>query len=115
MRRPSLYAAALFLLIGFCGSAQACMSFDRVAEMRLIDDAIASRGTSEVNRAELVAFRDIMLASTGYESKNVVSYHNAATRALRLIGKERIVRYPANPLFRSAADTKAIVPRHGCG
>ena len=115
MRRLLLHAAALALLgAGFAGSAQACMSFDRVAEMQLIEDAIASGDTTGTRKAELVEFREIMLDNTGYLGEHVVKYHNAATKALRLLGKDRIAMPPTDAKLRSATDTRRVAPR-GCG
>lgn len=74
------------------GSAQACIRFDRPAEMALIDGAIAAPETPDWNKAVLRALRKEMVV---FESKtgsdDVLQYHWLVTDALKRIGKERIV------------------------
>jgi len=75
-------------------AAQACLKFDRAAEMALIDQAIASDKTPEADKATLRTLRKEMDAyrnKTTVDTKDIVENHRVTTAALKLIGKERIV------------------------
>ena len=100
MRRSILAALTLCLFAGVsAGKASACISFDRKAELRLVDRAIASRRTPAAIKKELRSLRSSM------------SYRNEdATKALSLIHKHRVVK---------AAPTRDMLPKGamatGCG
>ena len=73
-------------------AAQACIKFDRAAEMALIDKAIASRRTSAANKAALRGYRDEMIAlRERTDSRAIAEHGEVTTKALALIGKQRIV------------------------
>ena len=87
-----LLAAALSQLSA--GRAEACIKFDRAAEMALIDDAIAAPKTADPTRAVLRAIRKEILvfhSKTSLTSDDILQHHWLTTEALKLIGKERIV------------------------
>jgi len=90
-----LFAAAL-LAVCFIhaqtNTASACIKFDRGAEMALIDEAIASPQTPAENKSALKAFRaEILALRKKTESESIARHHVVTTKALNLIGKERIV------------------------
>jgi hypothetical protein len=99
MRRLTIRLAAVALLALAAsqlhvGSAQACIKFDRAAEMVLIEQAIASPATSEANRTELKALRSEILdlrKKAETESEAIYLHGRVTTKALALLGKERVV------------------------
>ena len=99
MRRVTIHLIAIgFLAVAASaldpGAAQACIKFDRAAEMALIDQAIVSDKTSEVDRATLKAFKTEILAlrkRAETDSEAIYLHGRATTRALELIGQTRVV------------------------
>lgn len=96
------------------GAAQACIKFDRAAEMALIDDAIVSDKTPAPQKAVLRALRKeihFFRSRTAINSNDIVQHHWLTTEALRLIGKQRIVWNGAPDLdvgvFKQAKSAKA--------
>jgi hypothetical protein len=85
-------------------NASACISFDRKAEMRAIDKAIARRSTPTETRAKLRRLRD-----TIKRERTFVAQHNATTEALELIGLKRIRR--ETPASAGALAPGAILPQ----
>jgi len=92
-----LFAAAL-LAVCFIhaqtNTASACIKFDRAAEMAAIDEGIASSKTSEANKAVLRAIRKEIFFfrnKKSHDSEDVLQNHWLTTKALELLGKERIV------------------------
>jgi hypothetical protein len=94
------------------GTAEACIKFDRVAEVRTIDRGIASPETSAAQKAELKSLRQKMRQNRGTSSEQLVAYHEAVTQAMKVLGKSRIVYrdIPSKP-GRQAG----IVPQGSCG
>ena len=94
MRRVAI-ATVFCLLAGlFAGRAEACIKFDRDAEMAIIDEAIAAPKTPEWDktvlralRKEIVFFRD----KNSWTSEDVLQIHWLTTAALKSLGRERIV------------------------
>jgi len=114
VRRLTIQAIAigLFGVAFHAGSAHACIRFDRVAEVRVIDHAIAAPDTPATQRAELKLLRHKMRMSRGTSSEQLIAYHQAVTQALKVLGKQRIILSdtPARP------DRRAAVPApSGCG
>jgi hypothetical protein len=90
--------AACLLVAGLSqlsvGRAEACIKFDRAAEMALIDDAIAAKTTSDPKKAVLRALRKEMVVFREKQSQtsdDILQHHWLTTEALKLLGKERIV------------------------
>jgi hypothetical protein len=114
MRRYTVALAAGIFVLGFmpAGRAEACIKFDRVAESRTIDRAIASPESSAARKAELKSLRQKMRANRGTSSEQLVAYHEAVTQAMKVLGKSRIVfrDIPSKP-GRQAG----VVPRGNCG
>lgn len=74
------------------GAAQACIKFDRAAEMALIDKAIAAPGTSDTNKAALKSARTKLVALAGKpDSRNRAEYGEIVWDALALIGEKRVI------------------------
>lgn len=74
--------------------AEACIKFDRPAEMVLIDEGIASPKTSDSSKAVLRALRKEIIYFQNKKSPNsedLLQNHWLTTEALNLLGKERIV------------------------
>ena len=74
--------------------AQACIKFDRAAEIALIDEAIEAPKTPASDRAVLHALRKEMVFLLDKEnpgSEDLISYHWLVTDALKRIGKQRVV------------------------
>jgi len=74
--------------------AQACIKFDRTAEMTLVDDAIASYKTPAARKAMLRALRKEMSFfrdKPNPTSDDTLQYHWLATEALKLIGQQRVM------------------------
>lgn len=74
--------------------AQACVKFDRSAEMTLIDDAIASDKTPEPRKAVLRALRkemSFLRDKPSPTSDDTIQYNWLAIEALKLIGEQRVV------------------------
>lgn len=94
------------------GTAEACIKYDRVAEVRTIDRAIASPETSAAQKAELKSLRQKMRSNRGTSSEQLIAYSDAVTQAMKVIGKNRIVfrDIPSKP-GRQAG----IVPQGTCG
>lgn len=94
------------------GTAEACLKFDHVAEMRTIDRAIASPETSAAQKAELKSLRQKMRSNRGTQSEQLIAYHEAVTQAMKVLGKSRIVfrDIPSKP-GRQAS----VVPQGSCG
>src|SRR5882724_4911584 len=97
MRRPTNHLAAVALLALaasqlWAGSAQACIKFDRTAEITLINEAIAAQDTSDANKAALSSARtklDALAAKT--DSRSRAEYGEIVWDALALIGQKRVV------------------------
>ena len=82
-----LMICALFLAsIGAARQTRACAAYDRAAEMRLIEAAIASEQTRQETKAQLVSLRALIEATEG----NWFAQHNATVKALALLGTYRI-------------------------
>lgn len=97
MRLSRLLAAGL-LAAGLCqlstAKAEACIKYDRAAEMAAIDDGIAATTTSDPNKAVLRAIRKEMIAvrkKKSLTSDDFLQHHWLTTEALKLLGKQRIV------------------------
>jgi hypothetical protein len=108
-----LLAICVFGLgVAQAGTAEACLKFDRVAETRTIDRALASPETSAAQKAELKSLRQKMRSNRGTQSEQLVAYHIAVTQALKLLGKDRIVLQdiPSKP-GRQAG----VIPQGSCG
>ncbi len=91
----AIHAFFVFALIaitsGFTAApASACLSYNRVAELKLVDDAIASKQTKADTKTKLVALRGDMTGTDGTAIENMQRYSKAATAALKMIGKERV-------------------------
>jgi hypothetical protein len=74
--------------------AEACIKFDRAAEMALIDEGIAAKTTSEPTKAVLRAIRKEIFYFRNKKSltgEDILQNHWLTTEALKLIRKERIV------------------------
>jgi len=74
--------------------AEACIKFDRAAEMALIDEGIAAKTTSEPSKAVLRAIRKEIFYfrnKKSLTSEDILQNHWLTTEALKLLGKERIV------------------------
>jgi hypothetical protein len=74
--------------------AEACIKFDRAAEMALIDAGIAADATSEAHKAVLRAIRKEIFYfrnKKSLTSEDILQNHWLTTEALKLLGKERIV------------------------
>src|SRR5581483_1514092 len=74
--------------------AQACVKFDRAAEMTLIDDTIASDKTPDARKAVLRALRKEMSFFRDKEkptSDDRIQYNWLAIEARKLINEERVV------------------------
>src|SRR5262245_19600999 len=99
MRRVILHLIAIGFLAAAASAqqpraAQACIKFDRAAEMALIDQAIASDKTSEADRTTLKAYKTEILAlrkRAETESDAIYLHGRATTKALELIGRTRVV------------------------
>jgi len=89
MRKPRLAIWLVAALLGgaaLADDARACVSFNRTAEMRMIDRALASRGMSKLRKLKLKELRGAMVANQGQFAE-----HDRLTRqALALIGKHRV-------------------------
>jgi hypothetical protein len=95
-------------------SAQACIKYDRAAELALIDEGIASPKTSEANKAVLRAIRKEIFFfhnKKSHDSEDVLQNHWLTTKALELLGRERIVwTFPEDtPVNQLTRNTKANV------
>lgn len=106
MRRLTIRLLAVCLLGAglsqlHAGSASACISFDHRAEMRVVNRAIASRTTPATTKAKLKALRAEMSSRPG---------DTATGQALKLIGKDRIVKRAA-----STGRMPKGVQASGCG
>jgi len=92
-----LIAIAAFTLAAIqfhTGQARACIKYDRVAEMALIDAAIKSENTPAAYKTTLASLRKdiLVLRNKNAPTSNDVSrHHDLTTTALKLIGKQRIV------------------------
>jgi hypothetical protein len=108
-----LLAICVFGLgVAQAGTAEACIRYDRVAEIRTIDRAIASAETSAAQKAELKSLRQKMRANRGMQSEQLIAYHLAVTQAFKVLGRQRIVLQdiPSKPDRRASAATAT-----GCG
>jgi len=94
------------------GTAEACIRYDRVAETRTIDRAIASSETSRAQRAELKSLRQKMRANRGTQSEQLIAYSDAVTQAMKVLGKSRIIfrDIPSKPGRQAGA-----TPQGSCG
>jgi hypothetical protein len=104
---------ALLLAIGLAGTgfarqAEACISFDRAAEMRLIDQAIAAEKRTDI-KLQLSELREVILGNE--EDHFPVELDKATVQALALIGKERIVKPGAAAKTRATPVERIASPR----
>lgn len=104
MRRTieSVFALAVIAAsLSLIAPASACISYNRDAELKTVDDAIAAKNTKPNTREKLVALRADMVATDRTAIENSARYSKAATEAFKLMGKPRI---------RTTYDTRAGAP-----
>jgi hypothetical protein len=102
MFRHIVMVAILMAGLAVARDARACLAFDHPAELRLIDKAIADEAVPKERRILLAELRDAIVGNE--ESHFPAEQAKATVQALRLIGKQRIVR-PLSPAGVLAAAT----------